>query len=119
MKEARKIPKLSLGVTLLMLWWTVAVFIEDGPFNNYRTRLSSFEATYGVDSSDIAGCWGDQGGEWVNTCASRADDAGWAWITPLFIFLFSALYTAYKYVGSAEQAKSPKEDESDDSSTAT
>jgi hypothetical protein len=116
MEETRKVPKLLLGVTLLMLWWTVSVFIEDGPFSNYGTRLSEFESSYGVDSSEIAGCWGDTGGEWVNTCASRANDAGWAWVFPFVFFLFFAAWTAFRYLGGSIQTKSDGEAESENPS---
>lgn len=103
MTEKRKIPKLLLAMSLFTLWWTVSVFLEDGPFNNYATRLSEFEAKYGVDSSQIDGCWGERGGEWVNICASRSEDAGSAWIIPLVFFLFFSIWTVLKYLDSSNK----------------
>ncbi len=90
----RKIPWPAVIVSGLLFLWTVA----SASAPTYGSRLASFESQYGVDSSEISGCWSERGGEWVNTCASRAELGEYGWLFPGTLFLIVALSTLFLYI---------------------
>lgn len=101
--STRRIPWFWLTLSALTLWWLAASLI--GRSSNYSSRLANFEASYGVNSSNIGGCWSERGGLPVNTCASRAEASQVEWVAPLTLFIFVSLWAAFKYFSKPPKAK--------------
>lgn len=113
-RERKRPPFFLMAISLLLIWWLITSIVDSfGP--TYADELASFEAKYGVDSSQIAGCWDERGGEWVNTCEARAENSvNTDWIFPAMLLLVAGPTTIGAYVDYRKFTKTSESDEPSD-----